>query len=132
MQRRLPGVRAMFTTWIVVLTAAGAAAQGRVSGVVRDDSGQPIKGASVRADNPDASPSTFTATTDDKGRFGIIGLRSGEWLFTAEAPGFDAERGKAVVRAASGNALAFALKRGAPPPPSVLRAVAAQDLQQPP
>ena len=36
---------------------------------------QPIKGATVTAENPDASPSSFTATTDDKGRFSIIGLQ---------------------------------------------------------
>ena len=59
-------------------SAASAAAQtGRVGGVVKDEAGQPIKGATVTAENPGASPSSFTATTDDKGRFSIIGLKTG-------------------------------------------------------
>jgi hypothetical protein len=39
-------------------------------GVVRDLSGKPIKGASVRAVNPEAYPPELTSATDDKGRFG--------------------------------------------------------------
>ena len=60
---------------LVVGSAAIAGAQvGRVGGVVKDDDGQPIKGATVSAENPDAPLGSFTATTDDKGRFAIIGL----------------------------------------------------------
>ncbi|MBI2835412.1 MAG: carboxypeptidase regulatory-like domain-containing protein [Acidobacteria bacterium] len=70
---------------------------GRVGGVVKDEADQPIKGATVRAENPAASPSTFTTTTDAKGRFSIIGLKGGEWTFTAEAPGY------APPRASSGS-----------------------------
>jgi len=59
--------------------AGNAAAQGggRVTGVVKDDHGGPIKGATIIAENPDASPSIFTANADAKGRFAIIGLKSG-------------------------------------------------------
>ena len=73
----------------LVVSALPAAAQtGRVGGTVKDQAGQPIKGATVVAENPNASPSSFTATTDDRGRFSIIGLRSGNWKITASAPGF--------------------------------------------
>src|SRR6185369_16566475 len=73
---------------LAVLLVAGfavalAAQTGRVGGTVKDEAGQPIKGATITADNPNASPSSFTATTDDKGRFSIIGLKSGQWTFTA-------------------------------------------------
>ena len=68
----------------LMVSALPAAAQtGRVGGTVKDQNGQPIKGATVLAENPQASPSSFTATTDDKGRFSIIGLRSGTWKITA-------------------------------------------------
>ena len=71
----------------LVVSALPAAAQtGRVGGTVKDQAGQPIKGATVVAENPNASPPSFTATTDDRGRFSIIGLRSGNWKITASAP----------------------------------------------
>ena len=77
---------------IAVLSLAGVAAaqSGRVSGLVRQEGGQPLKGATVTAEN-EAIGQTFTATTDDKGRFNMIGLRSGEWRFIAQAPGFSPE-----------------------------------------
>jgi uncharacterized GH25 family protein len=54
---------------------------------VKDDRGVPIKGATIIAENPDASPASFTVSSDEKGRFAIIGLRSGLWSFRAGAPG---------------------------------------------
>jgi tetratricopeptide (TPR) repeat protein len=71
---------------------------GRVGGTVKDGGGQPIKGATVTAENPQSSPSSFTTTTDDKGRFSIIGLRSGTWKITASAPGFTPGGGSIPVR----------------------------------
>jgi hypothetical protein len=87
-----------FLTIVVALTAAAlappapAGAQSsvtRLSGVVRDDTGMPIKGAVVTARNPDTAPALLTDTTDDKGRFAILGLRRGVWIFTASAPGYE-------------------------------------------
>src|SRR5437764_7550726 len=90
--------RALAGAALVSLSAVTAAAQtGRVGGVVKDEAGNPIKGATVTAENPAASPSSFTATTDDKGRFSIIGLKSGQWSFSAQAPGFGPEAGKLNV-----------------------------------
>jgi Tfp pilus assembly protein PilF len=76
----------------LVVSAVPAAAQtGRIGGQVKDaQSGQPLKGATITAENPQASPSSFTATTDDKGRYSIIGLKTGTWKVTAVAPGFQA------------------------------------------
>src|SRR5262245_54222661 len=83
----------------LIATALPAAAQtGRVGGTVKDGNGQPIKGATVVAENPQSSPSSFTATTDDKGRYSIIGLRSGTWKITASAPGFTPGGGNVPVR----------------------------------
>jgi hypothetical protein len=74
---------------LVVATPSSAQAVGRASGVVRDLDGEPIKGATVMAENDDSSPRTFTAVTDEKGRFGMLGLRRGVWKFTVQAPGYD-------------------------------------------
>src|SRR6186997_3245518 len=82
----------------LVVSAVPASAQtGRIGGQIKDTQGQPLKGATVTAENPGASPSSFTATTDDKGRYSIIGLKTGPWTFTAQAPGFAPETGRLQV-----------------------------------
>jgi predicted TPR repeat methyltransferase len=117
---------------VAALAGTAAAQTGRVGGTVKDDAGQPIKGASITAENPSASPSSFTATTDDKGRFSIIGLRTGPWTFTAQAPGFAPESGRLNVQTigAPNPPLTFTLKKGATSAPaSALGGLAAKDLQ---
>lgn len=66
---------------------------GRIQGVVRDELGKPIRGATVVAENPNAAPSSFTTTTDEKGHWGLLGLRIGFWRFTATAPGYESTTG---------------------------------------
>jgi len=133
MHHRLHPIRIALTAILVAALAGNAAAQtGRVGGTVKDDSGQPIKGATITAENPNASPSSFTATTDDKGRFSIIGLRTGQWTFTAQAPGFAQESGRLGVQTigAPNPPLTFTLKKGATAgPTSALGSLAAKDLQ---
>jgi Flp pilus assembly protein TadD len=131
MRHPLYSARGVLAALFVALLAGGAAAQtGRVGGVVKDESGNPIKGATVTAENPNASPSSFTATTDDKGRFSIIGMRSGQWTFTAQAPGFGPESGKLSVQTIGtpNPPLSFTLKKGGAPAGG-LAGVAAKDLQ---
>src|SRR6202011_353319 len=132
MRQRLHLTRGVLAAFIVAAVAASAAAQtGRVGGTVKDDAGQPIKGATITAENPNTSPSSFTATTDDKGRFSIIGLKTGQWTFTAQAPGFAPESGKMNVQTigAPNPPLAFSLKKGGAAAPSALGSMAAKDLQ---
>ncbi|MDR1988971.1 MAG: carboxypeptidase regulatory-like domain-containing protein [Acidobacteriaceae bacterium] len=97
---------------LVALCASVADAQnGRVSGVVKSDDGQPLKGVTIVADNED-SGLTYTSTTDDKGRFTLLGLRAGLWKFAAAAPGFSTEGGSLTVRTGAPNPpLTFVLKR---------------------
>src|SRR5215510_3545806 len=117
---------------VAALSGSAAAQTGRDGGTVKDDAGQPIKGATVTAENPNASPSSFTATTDDKGRFSIIGLRTGRRTFTAQAPGFAPESGPLNVQTigAPNPPLTFTLKKGGgSAPASALGNLAAKDLQ---
>jgi tetratricopeptide (TPR) repeat protein len=113
------------------LAGTASAQTGRVGGQVKDEAGQPIKGATITAENPNASPSSFTATTDDKGRFSIIGLRTGQWTFTAQAPGFAPESGKLSVQTigAPNPPLSFTLRKGSGPAGGALGGAAAKDLQ---
>jgi len=60
---------------------------GRVAGTVRDEGGKPVAGATITATNPEQAL-TLTATSDVKGRFGMLGLRRGVWVFAVAAPGF--------------------------------------------
>src|SRR5215471_15466545 len=114
---------------MLVAIATVASAQGRVAGVVRDEAGQPIKGATLTFQNADASPNAFTSTSDDKGRFSVIGLRSGEWSVVVQAPGFDPQMGGLNVRQSTPAALAFTMKHAPAPPPSALGAIASKDIQ---
>ena len=61
---------------------------GRIAGTVKDENGGSIRGATVLAENPNATPSSFTATTNDKGQYAMMSLRGGLWRVTAYAPGF--------------------------------------------
>jgi tetratricopeptide (TPR) repeat protein len=134
MRHGLPVFRGVLAALCVIALAGSALAQtGRVGGIVKDEAGQPIKGATITAENPNASPSSFTATTDDKGRFSIIGLKTGQWNFTAQAPGFAPEMGKLPVATigAPNPPLTFTLKKGggSAAPGSALGGMAAKDLQ---
>jgi tetratricopeptide (TPR) repeat protein len=127
---RFQSVRVALAGAIVAAFASAAAAQtGRVVGTVRDDHGDAIKGATVTAENPDASPKSITSSSDGKGRFAMLGLRSGTWTFTAKAPGFDPSVGKLQVRAAGVPGVVFTLQHERLPPPSALGGVAAKDLE---
>ncbi len=110
-------------------TAAAQTNQGRISGVVNDEFNKPIKAATVTAENSDTNQ-TFTATTDEKGRFTIIGLRPGTWRFTAEAPGHVSDQGSMPIRVGTPNPpIAFALKKTGAPGGGALGNLQAKDLQ---
>lgn len=83
---------------LVVSVLPALAQTGRIGGTIKDTNGQPIKGATVVAENPAAAPSSFTSTTDDKGRYSMIGLKSGVWKITASAPGFAAQAGNVPIK----------------------------------
>jgi Flp pilus assembly protein TadD len=113
-----------------VLAGTAAAQTGRVTGIVKDDHGDAVKSATVIAENPDASPSSFTASTDEKGRFSIIGLRRGTWTFRASAPGHSSDGGETNVRSLPNTTppLVFTLQRLVAPT-SVLGTLEPRDLQ---
>lgn len=94
MRRVPPGTR--FSPVLLALAAlcaapAPLAAQAPiapVSGVVRNEQGEAIPGAAVVAENGRATPHMFTATTDGRGTFALVGLQPGVWNFSASAPGY--------------------------------------------
>jgi hypothetical protein len=73
---------------LVLGSAAPVLAQAsRIAGIVRDETGAPIRGAIVRGEMQGGSM-PLTSATDDRGRFLFVIARSGDWLLTFEAPGF--------------------------------------------
>lgn len=127
--RRL--VRLLPAALLLATIASPVFAQiGRVNGVAKDEDGQPLKGATITADNTNVGQ-TFTATTDDKGRFQLLGLRGGTWRFIAQAPGFEPEVGSMPVRMGAPNPpITFVLKRGGPAAYGALGGITNKDLQK--
>jgi hypothetical protein len=111
------------------LATAAAAQSARATGTVRDLSGHAIKGATVRALNPDAYPGEFASATDDKGRFAMIGLKTGTWKFIVEAPGYAKVEGSVPVRVSSSAPLAFTMARDPGPIPNALDRNIQQQIQ---
>jgi tetratricopeptide (TPR) repeat protein len=60
----------------------------RMGGSVVDKDGKPVAGAKITAVFDQPGGSTFEATTDKKGEWGIMGVGTGSWVITASAPGF--------------------------------------------
>jgi outer membrane protein assembly factor BamD (BamD/ComL family) len=129
LQRRFIACIAGGVLGVLALSGTAIAQNGRVSGIVREEGGQPLKGATITAENENIGQS-FTATTDDKGRFNMIGLRSGEWRFIAQAPGYSPEGGMLVVRSGGTNGpVTFELKHSGVAFFGALGGVASKDLQ---
>jgi len=131
MRERIKWVTAAAVAALLMCALPALAQTGRIGGTVKDESGKPIKGATVLAENPAASPSSFTATTDDKGRFSIIGLRSGNWKITASAPNFQPTQAQMPVKTvgAPNPPLDFKLAAGAPGAGGALAGVNTKELQ---
>ena len=85
---------------ILLLWSSSALAQAKIAGTVVDEAGKAIKAATITAESENMGES-FTASTDEKGRFTMIGLRPGRWRMTASAPGYLPEAGEVQLR--SGN-----------------------------
>lgn len=92
--------------WLAMPASAQTA---RATGTVRDIDGKPIKGATIRAMNPELQPRQGIATSDSKGRWAMIGLRVGTFTFIVDAPGFVPIQDEAMVRTAAGPPLVFTL-----------------------
>jgi TolA-binding protein len=124
-------VRIGLVAVMLAVAAPGYPQIGRLAGTVNDDSGKPIKGAQVTAESPDATPNTFSTVTDDNGRFSLIGMRTGPWKLTAEAPGFGSQSGLVVVSNLTTAVvpITFNLPRAVPGPTGALHGVNIRELQ---
>lgn len=111
---------ALVTVIVIGLAVPALAQTARATGTVKDTAGKAMKGATVRAMNKDAYPSQITSTTDDKGRWAMIGLRTGTWTFIVEAPGYSKQEAQWPVRVAGTQPMHFVLARDLGPIPGAL------------
>lgn len=126
----VPFARTALAALLVACCADTALSQAtRVAGIVRDDSNQPIKAATVTAENPEASRGTITASTDEKGRFQMIGLTPGSWTYKAQAPGFEVESGTFVVPARGASRLQLTVVLKTRPGAVIPQVLSGRDLQ---
>jgi len=116
----------------IVALATPALAQGHVTGTVKDADGKPLKGVTITAENADAAPSSYTSSSDAKGRFSLLGLRGGTWKVTVQAPGFATETATMTTHSIGQNpTLDVVLQRiPDPAPPGPLEGVSASGMQQ--
>ena len=118
---------------LIVSIAVDAHAQlGRVAGTVSDGDGRPLKGATITAENRDQSPSTLTSSSDARGRFSILGMRPGIWIFTIHSPGFETAAHRREVATTRPNpSLHVQLLRGSvPAPPGPLVGIDGKEIQR--
>lgn len=115
------------TLALALAAAASAQTAGRILGTIKDPDGKPIKGATVRATN-DAVNAHITSTTDDKGRFAMIGVRSGRWSIVVEAPNFVPLQGTSDVSSSNTPVLSLTLQRDPGPMPGALVKTIGEDV----
>ncbi|MCA1559690.1 MAG: carboxypeptidase regulatory-like domain-containing protein [Acidobacteria bacterium] len=117
---------------LLALSATTASAQGRIAGTIKDEAGRPLKGATITAHNADHSPSTYSASTDQRGRFGMLGLRRGVWTISIQCPGYEPVQSQIDVQTLRPNRpVEVRLIKGLEPVPAgPLERLSAKDIQQ--
>ncbi len=103
-------------TILAVLSLAaltyGQVTVGRISGVVTDQSGAVVEGATVTLTEP-RSGATAQAATSDNGSYVFSSVAPGSYILTVEKPGFATRREEGVVLdAASSRTVNFAISPG--------------------
>ena len=113
--------------------AVATAQTGVITGAVRDVEGEPIVGAEVVGENTEWQRRVET-TTNDAGRFSIIGLQRGRWLFLVRQRGYEPVQGFANVRGSGTGRVNFVMETDPlrPPAPStgVLANIRGDELEE--
>ena len=80
---------------VAVPSAMAQVTAGRISGRVVDETGEGLGGVAVLAEAPGRNP--IEGTTDDNGRFSLIGFSSGQWRVTVTLEGYEVATGVTQV-----------------------------------
>lgn len=71
--------------------------RGRVQGIVTNQEGKPVAGATVTVRRAGKNDGPEATKTDDKGRWAVGGLATGNWEITIEASGYNTAAGATKV-----------------------------------
>ncbi len=118
--------RVILIAGLLTCIAASAAAQGRISGIVKDEDGNEIQGATVAGESLGSTAiatattnAIATATTNGSGRFSFIGLDPGLWSFVVRSVGFEpVQRVANVQRSGPGPVVQFTMEADRFNPPA--------------
>ncbi len=103
---------------------------GRILGIVLDENGRPLRGASIVAKTLDAVSTSVTVESDKNGRFAFFSVRDGTWTVAAQKPGYSSVSSVLQVRQGLGVGPPVRLTlRNVPATISTLGAATAEDLQ---
>ena len=94
-----------------VLASTALAQGGLFTGWVRDDAGDLHEGAIVTMELEGARPPRVEATTDENGRFTMLGLNSGAWSLRVELEGYHPHVNMVPIRQGSNPPFNIALDR---------------------
>jgi len=78
-----PVAAAIFTVFILLTPAVQAGTTGKLTGVVKNEKGQPVVGANIRIEGL-----RIGALSDDEGRFLLLGIPAGEYTVRANLLGY--------------------------------------------
>lgn len=104
--------RAAFAAALIIVCAGLASAQfqGKVSGRVLDESGQPVEKAEVTIVSQKSSALRYELKTDREGKFLQIGIQPGYFMITVKKTGFTPGSMEVHVEVAGDEAVEFTLK----------------------
>ena len=88
--------RAATILLVLLLLPVSAYAQAAITGVVRDDSGGVLPGATVEASSPVLIEKVRTVTSDASGQYRIVDLRPGTYTVTFTLSGFSTVRREGI------------------------------------
>src|SRR5436190_1209542 len=90
----------------------GQAGRAELLGVIQDPSGLPVSKAKVEAEDQ-ATRARYTAQSDERGEYHILGLPAGQYILTVEQPGFRLYRQSGItLRLANRTAIDVKLEIG--------------------
>jgi Flp pilus assembly protein TadD len=98
MRRFVNTTTLIFLSVVIAATAmAQVRGRGRLQGLIVDETGKPIAGATVTLVPAREETQPIVAKTDAKGRWSALGLTGGTWNIDIAAEGFETSRGTVAV-----------------------------------
>jgi predicted Zn-dependent protease len=94
----------------LMAAAAYAQGEGRLTGKVIDEQGQPIENVAIKATLDTATPPR-EAKTNKKGEWNLAGLGNGQWTVQFSKDGYDTQSGSVNVQGATSQAVTVTLPK---------------------